>query len=265
MKNSVSKLYRYNLIKTLGLKENLLQLFRRKNIYLSNVDISRDEKLLSINTNIFFPTEKVLKLKRSLVQNRRQRIKKQLLIRSNLSSRVQGKNRHVYRMNKNLFIRNMIVKFRVLNADLEKIRLRYFFNKLKRFRYSLFNKRYSLFFDMVKVISLISVNKGNLDLFSYLLGVLFRTLHKKKHKLFISFLKHLANCIIDSVKNLNGIKIVINGKIQGKVRAKTVKIQAGRISITNLGNAPQISKVHVFTVYGAYGIHVLVNYNNSKI
>lgn len=66
--------------------------------------------------------------------------------------------------------------------------------------------------------------------------------------------------ILKNNTNIGGIKITINGKLQGKTRAKTVKIQTGAVSINSIKNKPIQSKIHIYTIYGTYGLQILASY-----
>jgi hypothetical protein len=245
IENKSSKLYRGSFLETYSIKENLYNLLKLKNIYSSNIEISQSDSTYSVNTNLFFPTDKVLKYKKFLAINN-----------TNLDLSRQFINIPKIFQNKNI-----ILKLRVLNYEIDKKVAKLNFSELRKFRYSLFVKKYTMFFDLVKLASLVSSSRDTVHIFLYFLGLVFRSLPKKKHNLFISFLKFLLNLMI--VKNsvsLQGMKITINGKLQGKTRAKTVKIHVGNVSINSLGVDTISSKIHVYTLYGAYGIQVLASY-----
>ena len=247
IENRKIKLQKKDLLDTLNIKENFENLCRMKKIFTSKTNVLVNEQNLYLNTNLFFPTEKLIRFKRNLFNKN----KKKLNIRQ-----------RSLKINNLFFNKNLIIKTRILNKEIDKKYALFLLNNLKKFSNSFFSKRFTMFFDLIKITTLTAFNKENIHMFSKFLGLIFKTLPKKKHNLFISFLKQLMNLIIiKNKKSLKGIKIILNGKLQGKTRAKTVKIQTGTVSINSISEQPIQSKIHIYTIYGAYGLQVLANYN----
>lgn len=244
MESKTTKLQRNNLINTLNIKKNIENLYKFKNVYCSKINLNITENNVYLNSNVFFTTDKLIRYKRNLF-NKRPLI--------NLNKKIS--------INKLFKNKNVTLKTKILNKLIDKNYAIFLLNNVKKFNNSLFSKRYTQFFDLIKIATLTSMHKENVQLFSKILASIFRSLPKKKHNLFISFLKHLLNLlIVKNEKNLKGMKIVLNGKLQGKTRAKTVKIQTGPVSINSIKEKPVSSKVHIYTLYGAYGLQILANY-----
>ena len=53
---------------------------------------------------------------------------------------------------------------------------------------------------------------------------------------------------------------MINGKLKGKLRASSLKILVGKIGTQTISSEIDFSKVHVYTIYGCFGIKIWVNY-----
>ena len=102
-----------------------------------------------------------------------------------------------------------------------------------------------------------------------MLGQIFRILPKRKHTRFIYFLKILFKTIIENDLNkgdnqtlkIKGIKFIINGKLQGKTRADSSLIQLGSVPIQSIGKDVDFSRLHVYTMYGAFGFQMWVYRN----
>jgi hypothetical protein len=244
MESKTIKLQRNNTINTLNIKKNIENLYRFKNVYCSKINLNITEKNVCLNSNLFFTTDKLIRYKRNLFS------KKPLV---NLNKKIS-----ITKLFKN---KNVTIKTKILNKLIDKNYAIFLLNNVKKFNNSLFSKRYTQFFDLIKIATLTSMHKENVQLFSKILASIFRSLPKKKHNLFVSFLKHLLNLlIVKNTKNLKGMKIVLNGKLQGKTRAKTIKIQTGPVSINSIKEKPVSSKIHIYTLYGAYGLQILANY-----
>jgi ribosomal protein S3 len=59
---------------------------------------------------------------------------------------------------------------------------------------------------------------------------------------------------------IQGVKILINGRILGKLRSSSSRLIVGSIPIKTISANIQYSQNHVYTVYGAFGLKLWVNY-----
>ena len=50
--------------------------------------------------------------------------------------------------------------------------------------------------------------------------------------------------------------------MMGKTRASTVKIEKGALSLTTINADCIENKLHVYTLYGAFGFKIWINYKN---
>ena len=131
----------------------------------------------------------------------------------------------------------------------------------KRYANILFSRRFNLFIDFVKLTSLFIFKEIDPKSYIYLLAQVFRLLSKKKHSRFLFFLKSLFNKIIKTKQtSISGIKFIVNGKLQGKTRAGSSKILVGSVPIQSLDKDIVFGKTHVYTLYGAFGFKLWVNY-----
>lgn len=246
VENNIVRLKRKNFLDTFNLKKNLVALYRLRKVYYSNIEVSIVEKNICLNANIFFPTDKLMRYKRALINRNNKFLKNKAKVK---------------KVNKLFLNKNITVRTRILNKEVKKEFETLLLNNLMKFNSSFFSKRFNMFYDLLKITTLASFDKENIHLFTRFLGLVFRALPKRRHNLFISFLKLLINLIVvQNDTNISGIKIIINGKLQGKLRAKTLKIQTGAVSINSIKNKPIQSKIHIYTIYGTYGLQILANY-----
>ena len=169
-----------------------------------------------------------------------------------------------------LFFNNLVVlNFKNLNKQINKKLVAYFYENIRRFNGVLFSRRFNLFIDFIKFSSFFAQSKISSSSYLYLLGQIFRILPKRKHTRFIYFLKILFKTIIENDLNkgenqtlkIKGIKFIINGKLQGKTRADSSLIHLGSVPIQSIGKNVDFSRLHVYTMYGAFGFQMWVYRN----
>ena len=130
----------------------------------------------------------------------------------------------------------------------------------------LFSRRFNLLIDFIKITALFCEKKVPLQTFLSLLGQIFRILQKRKHSRFFFFLKYLFQLLVSNsefksslaMSNIDGIKFVVNGKLQGKTRADSSCIQVGAVPIQSLDKNVEFSRLHVYTLYGVFGFRMWV-------
>ena len=159
---------------------------------------------------------------------------------------------------KSLFFRNfkdsnnniLAIKLVNLNNYLDKELLNSFYRNFKRFVGVLFNRRFNLFIDFLKINSLFLKSKISSKLYLSILGQVFKILPKSKHGRFLVFLKILFKNLINisaSFKGRNtlpilGIKLLISGRLKGKPRSSTSCIQVGSVPSQSLSRDVDFSK-----------------------
>ena len=83
---------------------------------------------------------------------------------------------------------------------------------------------------------------------------------EKKHSNYIQFIRIICDTLVEK-KIIKGIKFSISGRILGKTRASCVKVERGAISLNTINSNNQFAKLHVYTIYGAYGLKLWISYN----
>jgi len=160
---------------------------------------------------------------------------------------------------------NLIVfSFSVLNRLVNRKALNFFFFKLKRYVNTIFQRRFTLFLDFLKIVCLLCQNLVSLDAFLNTLAQSFKSIDKRLHNQFLMFLKTLFKVMIRGLSNLNltsispllGIKLILSGKFRGKARAGTKTLIEGSVPLQTVVKKVFFSKVGVYTLTGAFGLKV---------
>jgi hypothetical protein len=142
----------------------------------------------------------------------------------------------------------------------------FFYQKFKRYLKLLFLRQNNLFFDFIKVSVLFIHKKISVANFLILLSLIFKSLHKKKHNLYLYFLKDLFSEFLNSKSvsfrqdKIKGIKFLLCGKNSGKLRSSKIKLVLGLIPTKTIDNHIEYSKCNVYTIYGSFGLKLWIHY-----
>lgn len=164
-------------------------------------------------------------------------------------------------LTKNLPSNNLVIqKITLLNKQVNIKIVRIINSKLKFFKKMLFSRRFDLYYDFLKLTSLLITKKLKIGVYNVILGKIFKFLTKKSHNKFFNFLKKIAHLVTRS-STIGGIKFGINGKLKGKLRAKSFKLEVGKIGVQTITSDIDFSKVHINTLYGCFGLKTWIKYN----
>ena len=247
----------------------LENLFQKKDILVIKKVTSFSNSQLFLKLTLFFRSIKLTKYRRKIEK----RYSKALLGGGSFSTKKKLLNNNIsHFFFNNIKINNLlllVLDLNVSNKVIDSNLVKYLFTKLNRFITILFLRRFNLFLDLLKVISLVCQNEANANTFLFMLGQIFRILPKRKHSRFLFFCKFLFQFIVyDSLFNKSitknkicGIKFLINGKLQGKTRATTSCIQVGAVPIQSIDKVVEFSKIHVYTLNGAFGFKIWIYKN----
>lgn len=228
--------------KTSILSQNIENALKQKNILISNLTLSQKRQIKNVKLDVFYRTGK-LKQYRIKVQK-----SKADLTKKNNVIQILPTN------NLNLNVNN-------LNLQIDRKKLLKSLKSYKFFSTKLFNKRINLFGDFLKVLTLFKDKKASVWLFCYILSTIFKSLQKKKHGLYTSFINQIFKDIIgETNSNIQGIKFIIAGRLKGKPRASLAKITVGKISLTSNSSNIQATQAHCYTIYGCFGLKLWINY-----
>lgn len=250
--NSKSFLYGFKFLK------NFEKLLLGKGILLIHKGLNFENKQIFLNLTAFFRSSKTINYKRKgLRQKQKYSMKSSTPFFSSFFDKQFP-----------LFPNNLvIINFTNLNANLNKRIVSFFYNIVKRFAGFLFARRFNLFIDFLKLSSLFSEIKISSNSYLYVLGQIFRILPKRKHNRFLFFLKVIFTAIVKDLpssmneapsSSIKGIKFIVNGKLQGKTRADSRCIQVGSVPIQTIAKNVDFSRLHVYTLYGAFGFQMWV-------
>lgn len=176
------------------------------------------------------------------------------------------KNKKKYNVVKNIFkhlVKNelVILKLKLLNKKIDRKITPILLDGLTSFKRQLFSRRFNLFFDFVKLSSLFIKREINLNAYTTILGTIFKFLPKRSHGKFFNFTKKLLNKLISLPQTkIKGIKVMINGKLKGKLRSSSFALSVGKIESQKISAKMEFSRVHINTLYGCFGLKMWANY-----
>jgi hypothetical protein len=157
-----------------------------------------------------------------------------------------------------LSMNKCFLNFKVLNNYLNKEILIFLYLNLKPYVSFIFSRRFNLFIDFLKLTNLFVLGKINLNIYNKFLNKIFKSLSKRSHTKFFSFLKVLFTLLIEEktpvFSSFGGLKILISGKIQGKDRSSLKLIKVGSVPSQTISKNIEYSLEHVYTLYGVFGL-----------
>jgi len=235
----------------------LEQLLNRKNILVVNKTMNFSNNQYFLNIGLFFKTVKTSFYKRKLLKKKKVKVLENKKIRDLFLGEFE-----IFRSTLTC------LNFKILNKQVSSSAIKFFYQKIGRFTSILFARRFNLFIDFMKILTLFAVNRVPVNIFLSFLGQIFRILPKRKHNRFLFFLKFLfQNLLVEGgqkilFSNIHGIKFIVNGKLLGKTRADSSCIQVGAVPIQTIDKYVEFSRLHVYTLYGAFGFKIWVYRKN---
>jgi hypothetical protein len=246
----------------LGLQFSVIlkDLFYRKNILATEIITNVNCNMLNLSIHLFFRKRKLIKFRVFSLKKKSENpldTRTFLLLSNHLRKKF-----NTTLINLKLKILNKLIIFPSFFNTLKK--------KLNIYKRNLFDRRFSLYIDFLKLNGLYQISQINLNTYVFILGEIFQRLTKKKHGKFLNFIKTLFNFIIYNYKfnhffnKILGIKFLISGKIKGKLRARATLIQIGAIPLNSQNKSIEFSQSHVYTTYGVYGMKLWINKEINK-
>ncbi len=155
----------------------------------------------------------------------------------------------------------VVIKVNLINKKENFVVKASILKQLIKFKRNLFARRFNLFYDFVKLSSLFLNKDIDINTYCNILGSIFKYLPKRSHAKYFLFIKTLMSTLIKFPgSKIKGIKVVMNGKLKGKLRASEFKTSRGEIEIQTISANNDLSQVHIHTLYGAFGLTMWVNY-----
>ncbi len=225
--------------------------FWQKKIFLTNILFFINENKYFITFFIFFRVAKLI----YFFGKKCKKIKQKYVLKYN-------NLKNLYNAFK-FFKKNLIFfKFINLNFYLKNkvLLIKLFFKKLKKKGLLLFPRRYNFFLDFIQLTILLLENRITLSFFINIIVEIFKILQKKNHSKFLSFIDFYFNGLIKkkSINSILGIKLIISGKLKGKPRSTSYTKVYGTVPIQTLKYNIEYTKAHAFTIYGVFGIKLLL-------
>ena len=231
------------------LTSNLLCALQTKNIIVSNIGLSEKETINNLELGVFYRGNKIKNYKlRCKKTNKRKENK----LNTKLTNLFNNKN--------------LKINLKNLNKSVDKRKLVAIFKKLKSFSNKLFAKRINLFLDFLKIVLLVENKKASIWTLVYIMSLIFKPLQKRQHGMFISFINQVFKYLINRKKGkkINGIKLMLSGRLKGKPRAKYAKMALCNISLTQYKANIQAAQSHIYTIYGCFGLKLWINFRKLK-
>ena len=246
--NLNTKLFLYNFSFSKVLEKLL---FKKHILVVENKPFFQNNQIF-FNLIVFLRTAKLIKYKKKSKIKKNQKEKKTKFLVSFLKNQFSL-------FNFNLFIFNI----KIINKFLDKIFIFNFYQKIKYFLKSLFNRRFTLFLDFLKINSLFKDNFISAKIYIFFLALIFKNLQKKRHRTFLEFVELVFRILItlnnSSKTSIKGIKFLVSGRLGAKSRSSSAQILIGSVPTQNVSKHIEFSKTHVYTVYGAFGFKLWVH------
>lgn len=240
-------------IKNLNFLKIFIYFLQKKGIWATSTFLNLTKNACKFYINIFFTSKKIRFYK--------SKIKIQKL---NEKQPLKLKKINIFFNN---FLKKNICFFNItnLNNNINKQFLLNLNSKIKKYKTILFQRRFNLYYDTLKIITLFSQKLIHTSYLLFTLSSIFKYLSKKLHGKFITFLESVIYSLINnpfpedrraknSLGNLTGIKFRISGKIKGKMRASSHLITYGKIPNQSISANIEYSMIHTFTRYGTFGM-----------
>lgn len=244
---------KYLITNSLLIKQELTNALLRKDIITSVLNLSQSNNNIIISINGFTRTSKLLRYRKLLKANYIDTYKKSTRLNQLITNSFKN----------SLKTNNVVLKYLNLNLLVDQTLLQKNFQIFNKFSSILFSRGFNLFLDFLKIITLVEQKKISPKAFLLILGQIFRNSNKQKHTRFVFFIKTIFDTLITSPEtNIQGIKLIINGRIMGKTRASTIKLEAGSLALNTVNSGCIAEKLHVYTLYGAFGFKIWINYKN---
>lgn len=111
--------------------------------------------------------------------------------------------------------------------------------------------------DFTQILLILISKKNSSSILAHFIALQMKYL--KRHTPFFSFIKHLSFLLINSnMSNIKGIKIIIKGKINEKLRAKKSILNIGEVPIKTLKANISHSQAVSYSQNGTFGVKVWI-------
>jgi hypothetical protein len=279
-------------INSISFMENLKNSLKRKQIYLIDSNLNLRNNTGNLTLTVFYKTRWFVRKRQRVIEfyaKKHELRKKSSLInkKKKLKNINTKENKNVdieSNFNRNLFVKNLVTKNRlfskllnnkhlvleVINLNMQLLKTKIIKDELidlcLPFSNKLFSRRMYLYNDFLKMSILLLMNKMKLSTYITVLAQIFRILPKKSHGIFYKFIETLFSFLVDTKNStIKGARLLINGKLKGRLRSSTANFLYGKIERQTISASVDYAKTPIFTLYGMYGFHMWVNYDDNVV
>ena len=275
-----------NIFKSLEMEKYLKKIFKNNSLDLHNFKINFSNLVVNIFVLVRKTNQKTSNLKKNIQINNKNinkfkiQITKKNFLRTymfkNFSNKLESKMLYFYKQhlfksktrqmenfdglskkiieNLNLFAHNKFqinlilqeINFIDSNSNIKQVSLSF-----RKFEKAPFFKESLYFF-----LRLITRKKAAKSISNYI-AIQLKTI--KRHNFFFSFLHEILNLITNQkFSNIQGIKIIIAGRLSSATRSRTKIIKNGKISLLKISSKKDYSESVAYTSNGTFGIKVWI-------
>lgn len=257
---------KFQLLNYLKLFEKFNHLLAKKRVLLCTFDISNYKNIDFCKMTVYLLTSRIKTLIKvsSLIKKRKRRSKNKF--------RYFLKNSFLKKCKKSLIKTHLILLKLPISINYEVqvvnklVNLSLCGKIIKYTKYTkkkLFSKMIHYYYDMVKLVALVSEKKVDLNGLLVLMSWIYSRLVKHQHKKFFYFFKGLFAKIVDSPEfaNIRGIRYELCGRLGGKTKGSTLFFELGRVNRNSYNKFTIYRKRASVTVYGTFGHKLWISYN----
>ena len=114
--------------------------------------------------------------------------------------------------------------------------------------------------EFLNILRIILKTKSSAKLLADFIAIQIR--YMRRHTILLTFLRRSLTLLLKSeLSSVNGVKIIIKGRFNGKLRAKKQLISIGSIPIQTLRASIDYSDSTAYTPYGSFGVKIWISEN----
>jgi hypothetical protein len=243
--NSLTKSKKLNFLENYNLISGLEQLLANKSILCNAPGLVKINSHYKIQVYAFYRTKSLLKYRRKMKSD------------SDEVTTLSPKNAVDLFFERNSGNIELVCLNRQINKDYVKKDYGFY----RRYKHQLFTRNYNLWLDFIKATNLVIKKVADVSVLLNLFGLLFKHLNKRRHGRFKQFVTGLFDHILKTYsKDIKGLKLMVSGRLSAKPRSSISKIERGTLNLTCKDANVHSTQMHVYTIYGAFGLKLYINY-----
>jgi hypothetical protein len=231
----------------------IARLLTFKKILLTEYTVQADAGLIKLNLSLYYTTLKGTFYRDILEETNLVLTKNKVYFYNKALNRLLRYYSRLYKFNTFFFnITNLNFFLKGFQKQMKSL-----YSLFSRFISTLFVRRFNLYLDFIKLTVLFCHNLIPLQAYITIWAKIFQFLTKRSHTQFFNFTKTVFDYLTNfEASKISGIKFLIKGRIKGKDRATSMLIKVGKLPLQGFKTTIDYSSIHVYTLYGAYGIKI---------